>query len=115
MSRRSHKGDGVGRRSYAPVFAALGDATRLALVSRLSDGGARSISELTAGARMTRQAVTKHLRVLERAGIVRGRRAGRERVFLFRPAAVLDARRYLEMVAAEWDRALGRLKAFVEG
>jgi DNA-binding transcriptional ArsR family regulator len=105
----------------ARVFSALGDETRLALVAGLCGGGVRSISELTelAGARggktMTRQAVTKHLRVLERAGLVRCARAGRERRFEFEPRRVEEMREYLEFVSAQWDGALGRLKDFVEG
>jgi DNA-binding transcriptional ArsR family regulator len=105
------------RRRKAEVFAALGDETRLALVTKLCSGRDLSISELTetaAGARMTRQAVTKHLRVLERAGLVRCSQSGRERRFAFRPEPVDEMREYLEFVAAKWDEALGRLKAFVE-
>ena len=104
-------------RRRAEVFAALGDETRLALVAKLCRGEELSISELTetaAGARMTRQAVTKHLRVLERAGILRCSQAGRERRYAFRPAALEEMRSYLELVSAQWDEALGRLKAFVE-
>lgn len=104
-----------GWRGRAPAFAALGDATRLALVARLSSGEARSIAELTAGSKLTRQAITKHLRVLERAGMVRCARAGRESRFAFDPRPVEEMRNYLEMVSAEWDAALGRLREFVEG
>ena len=105
------------RRRKAEVFAALGDETRLSLVAKPSHGRDLSISELTetaAGARMTRQAVTKHLRVLERAGLVRCSHAGRERRFAFRPEPVEEMRNYLEFVSAKWDEALGRLKTFVE-
>jgi len=98
----------------APIFAALGDRTRLSLLSRLSDGRPRSISKLSADARMTRQAVTKHLHVLESAGLVRSIRVGRESRFAYRPEPVLDARSYLDQVSAQWDDALGRLKRFVE-
>jgi DNA-binding transcriptional ArsR family regulator len=107
----------VVRRRKAEVFAALGDETRLALVAKLCRGQELSISELTetaAGARMTRQAVTKHLRVLERAGLVRCSQQGRERRFAFRPEPVEDMREYLEFVSAKWDDALVRLKALVE-
>jgi len=106
------------RRRKAEVFAALGDETRLALVAKLCRGDVLSISELTetaADARMTRQAVTKHLRLLERAGLVRCSQAGRERRFAFRPETVEEMREYLEFVSAKWDEALGRLKTFVEG
>jgi len=99
----------------APVFAALGDRTRLALLSRLSDGGRRSIAHLSRDTSLTRQAVTKHLRVLEHAGLVENSRVGRESLFCFRPAALGQARSYLDEVSHQWDEALGRLRAFVDG
>ncbi|HEY3988855.1 MAG TPA: metalloregulator ArsR/SmtB family transcription factor [Acidobacteriaceae bacterium] len=114
MSQKSRKGGLAGWRGRAPAFAALGDATRLSLVVTLASGEPRSIAELTTGSRMTRQAITKHLRVLERVGMVRSERAGRESRFAFDPRPVEEMRAYLEMVSAEWDAALGRLKAFVE-
>jgi DNA-binding transcriptional ArsR family regulator len=98
----------------APVFNALGDATRLRLVTRLSQGGPTSIARLTSGTRVTRQAVTKHLRVLEGAGVVRSTRAGRESLWELQPRRLEEARGYLEVVSARWDQALGRLKMFVE-
>jgi DNA-binding transcriptional ArsR family regulator len=100
--------------SPAPVFAALGDRTRLALLNRLSDGQTRSIAKLSADTRLTRQAVTKHLHVLENAGLVRSVRIGRESRFAYRPEPVAEARSYLESVSAQWDEALARLRAFVE-
>lgn len=103
-----------GGRSRAEVFAALGDATRLGLVAKLCGGERRSISELAAGSTLTRQAVTKHLRVLERVGMVRCVAAGRERLFEFVPGPVAEMKEYLEFVSAKWDEKLGRLKAFVE-
>ena len=103
--------DGRGR---ASVFAALGDETRLTLVGRLSSGPPQSISRLARGSRMTRQAITKHLRVLERAGVVHGVRVGREQHFAFRPAPLKDAQDYLARVSDQCDRVLLRLKAFVE-
>jgi DNA-binding transcriptional ArsR family regulator len=114
MSRRDSSGVGARRQDYAIVFAALGDETRLALVARLSDGLAASISQLTEGSRLTRQAITKHLRVLERARIVHGVRAGRERMFELDPKPIDELKEYLERVSEEWDQALGRLKAVVE-
>jgi DNA-binding transcriptional ArsR family regulator len=104
----------VARRAHAPVFAALGDETRLALVSKLSDGRPLSISQLTEGSRLTRQAITKHLRVLEKAGIVRCNRQGRESRFEFDLKPIEDIQQYLELVSEQWDQALSRLKAFVE-
>lgn len=98
----------------APVFAALGDATRLKLVARLSDGHARSIAQLTDGLDLSRQGVTKHLRVLERAGIVNSRQVGRESKFSFAPEPIRQVRSYLDTVSGQWDDALSRLQAFVE-
>jgi len=98
----------------APVFAALGDRTRLSLLSKLSDGRRRSITALSAGTNLTRQAVTKHLRVLEDAGLVASSRVGRESHFAFRPEPILAIRSYLDEVSAQWDDALARLQAFVE-
>lgn len=98
----------------APVFAALGDETRLALVVRLCAGGPLSIARLTEGTDVTRQAVTKHLHVLEDAGLVRGARLGREQIWEIEPARVLAAGHYLDQIAAQWDDALGRLKAVLE-
>ena len=98
----------------APVFAALGDETRLRLVSRLCSGGAASIARLTTGSSVTRQAITKHLRVLAGAGLVRSRRSGRERLWELRPDRLKQARESLDAISRQWDEALGRLKAFVE-
>jgi DNA-binding transcriptional ArsR family regulator len=101
-------------RARAEIFAALGDATRLSVLDRLSRGTPQSIVRLTAGTRLTRQAVTKHLRVLEAAGVVRSVRAGRESLYALEPKPIDELRRYLETVSAQWDDALARLKAFVE-
>jgi DNA-binding transcriptional ArsR family regulator len=98
----------------APVFAALGDRTRLSLLLRLSDGRARSITTLSMATSLTRQAVTKHLRVLEDAGLVAASRVGRESLFASRPEALADARSYLETVSAQWDENLARLRTHVE-
>lgn len=99
---------------YAPVFAALGDETRLALLARLCEGEPQSISQLTRGSKLTRQAITKHLRVLESAGVVRSARKGREQQYEFRPELIRQITAYLDRVSQEWDQALARLKAFVE-
>ncbi len=109
-----NRGSAARSRTRAPVFAALGDETRLALVVKLSGGQSRSISQLTEGSRLTRQAITKHLRVLEKAGIVRGVRHGRESRFQFDPEPIVGIKEYLEFVSQQWDEALGRLKVFVE-
>ena len=98
----------------APVFAALGDPTRLRLVAALCAGGALSIVQLTAGTAVTRQAVTKHLEVLASAGLVHDIRQGRERRWELQPSRLDEARRALDAIAAQWDQALARLKTFVE-
>jgi DNA-binding transcriptional ArsR family regulator len=100
--------------SPAPVFAALGDRTRLSLLMRLSDGETRSIAKLSADTKLTRQAITKHLHVLEDAGLVSCIRVGRESRFAFRPERIVEARSYLDTVSQQWDDALSRLRAFVE-
>ena len=102
------------RRVHASVFAALGDETRLALVTRLARGHPCSISQLTRGSKLTRQAISKHLRVLQRAGMVRSIRTGRENRFQFRAQPVVEVREYLDFVSEQWDQALSRLKSFVE-
>jgi DNA-binding transcriptional ArsR family regulator len=98
----------------APVFAALGDETRLALVARLSSDGPLSITRLTAGSAVTRQAITKHLDVLATAGLVSDVRRGRERIWELELEQMEAARTYLEHVSKRWDEALDRLKHFVE-
>jgi DNA-binding transcriptional ArsR family regulator len=92
----------------------LGDETRLGLVSRLSSDGPTSISVLTAGTGVSRQAISKHLRVLASAGLVRGARRGRESVWQLERRRLDEARRSLELISRQWDRALGKLKLFVE-
>ena len=113
MSRRSAGASGLAR--AGPVFAALGDETRLAVVSRLCAGGPQSITRLTAGSAVTRQAITKHLNVLAGAGLVRDVRRGRERIWELDTKRLDDASRWLEQISKRWDEALGRLKTFVEG
>lgn len=98
----------------APLFAALGDRTRLSLLTKLSDGQSRSIAGLSADGDITRQAVTKHLKILEDAGLVISTKVGRESQFAFRPEPINDIRAYLDGVSRQWDDALGRLRAFVE-
>jgi DNA-binding transcriptional ArsR family regulator len=114
MSRVAGEGSAARRRHHAAVFAALGDETRLSLVSALSGGEARSIAQLTGGSRLTRQAITKHLHVLQRAGIVRCARSGRERLFEFDPEPMKELKEYLARVSEQWDQVLTRLKTLVE-
>lgn len=99
---------------HAPLFAALGDATRLRLVSRLCRDGPLSITRLTASSDVTRQAISKHLRMMAEAGLVRGTRLGRESVWQLEPRRLDEARRYLELISEGWDAALGRLRKLVE-
>jgi len=101
-------------KSFAPLFAALGDETRLQLVGALCVGGAMSIAQLTAGTLITRQAVTKHLDVLAAVGLVRDVKIGRERLWEFEPALLDEARRSLAAIAAQWDQVLSKLKRHVE-
>jgi DNA-binding transcriptional ArsR family regulator len=101
-------------RRTAPVFAALGDETRLRIVARLCAGGPMSIARLTAGASVTRQAVSKHLRVLAEVGLACSSRKGRESVWELDRQPLEEARRYLDGISAQWDAALSRLKEFVE-
>ena len=101
-------------RKNAPIFAALGDPTRLALVTKLAAGSRISISTLTEGSPLTRQAITKHLRVLEQAGLVHSLRHGRENLFELKPQPLDEARRALDRISQQWDNALQRLKSFVE-
>ncbi len=114
MSQKRHNRMAAKRQAGAPVFAALGDETRLALVAKLCGGRPCSISQLTQGSKLTRQAITKHLRMLERAGIVHSIRTGRESRFEFDPQPIEGIREYLDRVSRQWDQALSRLKSFVE-
>lgn len=98
----------------APIFAALGDPTRLDLIARLCSNGPASISNLASGSEISRQAITKHLHVLTRVGLIRSAREGRERVYEFDSRQLKQAMEHLEMISREWDNALNRLKRFVE-
>jgi DNA-binding transcriptional ArsR family regulator len=111
---RSRGGGALKVVEAVPVFAALGDATRLRLVGRLSAEGPLSITRLSEGTGVTRQAITRHLYALDDAGLVRNARRGRERVWELDVKRLEYARRYLDQVAAQWDAAADRLKAFVE-
>ncbi len=101
-------------RNSAPIFAALGDETRLRLIAVLCAGRAMSIAQLTSGTEITRQAVTKHLHVLADAGLVHDVKVGRERLWEFEPTRLEEARRSLDVIAQHWDHALNKLKMTVE-
>jgi len=105
---------GAGLSQAAPVFAALGDPTRLNIVGQLCSRGPQSIVRLTQGTSVSRQAITKHLHALAQAGLVRSSREGRERIWEIRAKRLADVRQYLEQIAAQWDTALERLRAAVE-
>ncbi len=107
MSRASEQ-------AVAGVFFALGDGTRLSVVRRLGSGGALSATALSAGAKVSRQAIVKHLQVLEGAGLVTSEKRGREVLFALEPSRFDDARAFMDDVSASWDRALERLRRFVE-
>ena len=115
MSSVSASRTGSTARAPAAIFAALGDRTRLSLIHRLSGGHPRSIASLSADTAITRQAVTKHLNVLEEAGLVASSRIGRESRYSFQPETIEEIRAYLDEVSRQWDDTLGRLKSFVEG
>lgn len=114
MSARAQAILGKAERAHVPVFAALGDETRLGLVARLCEHSPQSISQLTDGSKLTRQAISKHLAVLENAGLVESIRVGRECHYEFDPKPIKEMKSYLDEVSRQWDDALGRLKAFVE-
>jgi DNA-binding transcriptional ArsR family regulator len=114
MSPESRSGTSARPKEYALLFAALGHQTRLSLVAKLSKGRPQSISQLAEGSGLTRQAVTKHLRVLESVGVVRSAYTGRENRFELDPRPFRDLRQYLKFVSDQWDQALSRLKSFVE-
>jgi DNA-binding transcriptional ArsR family regulator len=115
MSRRIKKSSKPAPLERAvPIFAALGDETRIKLIAVLCVGGAMSITQLTAGTDLTRQAVTKHLGVLAEAGLVKDAKVGRERLWEFEPNQLDEARRSLQMIASQWDSALERLRFMVE-
>jgi DNA-binding transcriptional ArsR family regulator len=101
-------------KAAAPLFAALGDQTRLVLLARLSAGGPRSIARLTAGSAVTRQAITKHLHVLAGAGLVRHARRGREQIWQLDPARLEIAHKFLAEISQQWDSRLSRLRNLVE-
>jgi DNA-binding transcriptional ArsR family regulator len=101
-------------RDAAPLFAALGDETRLRLVVRLATEGPESITQLALRAAVSRQAITKHLEVLQEAGLVQGTRRGREHIWALEPTRLADAHAVLDRIAKQWDDALERLRAFVE-
>jgi DNA-binding transcriptional ArsR family regulator len=105
---------GVELTDSASIFAALGDETRLRLVSRLSSDGPLSITQLTADFDISRQAITKHLQVMESAGLVRSMQQGRESLWQLEQKRIAAARRHLQTISAQWDQTLGRLKRFVE-
>lgn len=98
----------------APVFDALGDPNRLRIITRLCDGGPCSTTEVTQAVSVTRQAATKHLVLLEAVGLVSSQRRGRERIWRVQPEPLTDASEYLTSLSRRWDRAIDRLRAYVE-
>ena len=114
MSYKLRSGTAAKRGAHAPAFAALGDETRLALIAKLCAGQPHSITQLTKGSKLTRQAITKHLRVLESVGMVHCVRTGRKSRFEFDPEPMEEMKKYLDLVSEQWDQALSRLKSFVE-
>jgi DNA-binding transcriptional ArsR family regulator len=113
-SRRPSSKASAERKGSAHLFAALGDETRLRIVFRLCDDGPLSITKLSEGSKITRQAITKHLRVMEEAHLLHSTRQGRESVWHLDRQRLQEARRYLDVISKQWDDALGRLRQFVE-
>ncbi len=114
MSPRTRKGAAGNSGRIAPKFAALGDETRLTLLMKLGEGQLLSITRLTEGSNLSRQAITKHLRILDEAGLVRCVRRGRETLFEPEPDSLKGAKDTLDGISRKWDHALARLKSFVE-
>lgn len=110
----SGKRDLLDRSHHAAIFRALGDETRLQIISKLTEGLPLSIVQLTDGTGLTRQAVTKHLKVLRSVGLVQSIQAGRESLYELNPAPFTEVRKYLEWISNHWDERLSRLKKFVE-
>jgi DNA-binding transcriptional ArsR family regulator len=107
MSRRPEQ-------AVVDVFSALGDETRLRVVRKLAAGTALSATALSDGAAVTRQAISKHLQVLEGAGLVTHEKQGREVLYALEGRRLDEARAFLDGVSAGWDRAITRLRALVE-
>ena len=101
-------------RDAAPLFAALGDETRLQMLMRLAASGPESIAQMSAKSHVSRQAITKHLQVLEEAGFVVGERRGREHIWRIQPRRFEQVHAHLQRISAQWDEALERLRAFVD-
>jgi DNA-binding transcriptional ArsR family regulator len=115
LSRRSDSAAAAFKtEQQANIFAALGDPTRLSLVAKLIDGRPHSISSLTEGTKVTRQAISKHLSVLENVGLVSSLKVGRESLYELDPMPLESLQDYLAIIAAQWDKALHNLKVFVE-
>jgi DNA-binding transcriptional ArsR family regulator len=108
------RGSAVRVSDAAPLFAALGDETRLQIVIRLCEGGPLPIVRLTEGSNVSRQAITKHLRALSDVGLVRSERSGREQIWELQPRRLAEVRKYLDQISEQWDDAITRLRAFVE-
>jgi DNA-binding transcriptional ArsR family regulator len=101
-------------KASAPVFAALGDETRLRLMIFLSTAGPSSTATLTAHVQVTRQAVAKHLRVMKEAGLVSSEYRGRDSVWQIEPSQLAEAQRCIELITSRWDQAIERLRSMVE-
>jgi DNA-binding transcriptional ArsR family regulator len=111
---RTRGGASANLAQAAPMFAALGDATRLRLVARLCDAGPQSTMRLARGAQVSRQAISKHLAVLEAAGLARGSRMGREHIWELQRRRLAEVQSFLNQISREWDAAIDRLRMFVE-
>jgi DNA-binding transcriptional ArsR family regulator len=114
MLRKNYKNLDATWQGQVLIFAALGNKNRLSLIAKLFDGQLHSITQLTEGSKFTRQAITKHLLILEDAKLVISVRSGRESLYKFAPEPLDKIKEYLDFVSNQWDQALLRLKSFVE-
>jgi DNA-binding transcriptional ArsR family regulator len=114
MSHKKFNKTSIKLNDNAIIFAALGNKIRLKLLIKLADGQSYSIAQLTENSQLTRQAITKHLVILEDAKVVTSLRTGRESLYKFAPEPLEKIKDYLNFVSKQWDQALSRLKSFVE-
>lgn len=99
----------------ADAFQAMADPTRRAILDRLRAGGGAPVATIAAGFQMSRPAISKHLRVLREARLVREERAGRQRIYRLDPAPLAEVMRWLDAYRGFWQHSLGALKRHLEG
>ncbi len=104
----------MSRHGPVATFWALSDPLRVDILDRVAGGRSVTVSDLAAELPISRQAVTRHLRTLEEAALLKGERSGRERRYQLDTAAMTEATEWLALRTRSWDAALERLAAFVE-